>query len=263
MSAGCSEPLAELRARVAALASASALRRVARELGRDSRRGAHALARGCRRRAGEIERECRRFARLFALRERLYADGASHIAGVDEVGVGPLAGPVVAAAVVLGERPRLPGLDDSKRLGREARERLAREIYAQAIAVGVAEVSVSDIDRHNIYQASLIAMRLAVEALDPQPDHVLVDARHIPGIESAQTAIVGGDGLDASIAAASIVAKVHRDAIMARLDREYPGYGFSRHKGYATREHLSALRRLGPTPVHRRSFTPVLQLPLF
>jgi ribonuclease HII len=262
VSAGRAEPLAELRARVAALASASALRRLAHELGRDSRRGAGALANGCRRRAGQIEREQRRFARLLALRQRLFAGGARRVAGVDEVGVGPLAGPVVAAAVVLPERPRLPGLDDSKRLSRAARERLAREIHAQAIAVSVAEVSVSEIDRHNIYQASLIAMRLAVEALDPQPDHVLVDARHIPGISPAQTAIVGGDGLDASIAAASIVAKVYRDALMARLDREYPGYGFSRHKGYGTREHLSALRRLGATPVHRRSFAPVLQLAL-
>ena len=262
MSEGRTPSLAELRVRVAALASASALRRVARQLGRDSRRGAHTLASRCRRRAAEIERECRRFARLLALRERLFADGACRVAGVDEVGVGPLAGPVVAAAVVLPQRPRLPGLDDSKRLSREARERLAREIYAQAIAVSVAEVSISEIDRRNIYQAGLLAMRQAVEALDPQPDHVLVDARHIPGISSAQTAIVGGDGLDASIAAASIVAKVHRDAIMARLDREYPGYGFGRHMGYGTREHLSALRRLGATPVHRRSFAPVLQLQL-
>ena len=256
------EPLAELRVRVAALASASALRRIARQLGRDSRRGALTLASRCRGRAAELERERRRFARLLALRERLFAGGACCVAGVDEVGVGPLAGPVVAAAVVLPLFPRLPGLDDSKRLGPLARERLAREIHAQAIAVAVAEVSVIEIDRRNIYQAGLLAMRQAVEALDPQPDHVLVDARHIPGISSAQTAIVGGDGCDASIAAASIVAKVHRDAIMARLDREYPGYGFGRHMGYGTREHLSALRRLGATPVHRRSFAPVLQLPL-
>jgi len=259
---GRAPPLADLRARVAALVSAAALRRAARELGHDRRVGALSLAGRCQGRAAEIEREARRFARLLALRKRLFAAGARCVAGVDEVGVGPLAGPVVAAAVVLPERPRLPGLDDSKRLSRAVRERLADEIRAQAIAVSVAEVSVDEIDRHNIYQASLIAMRLAVDALDPQPDHVLVDARHIPGISSAQTAIVGGDGLDASIAAASIVAKVHRDAIMARLDCEYPGYGFSRHMGYGTREHLSALRRLGATPVHRRSFAPVLQLPL-
>jgi ribonuclease HII len=256
------EPLSALRARVLGLVSASALRRIARELGRDSRRGARSLVHSCQRRAGEIEREQRRFARLLALRARLLAQGACHVAGVDEVGVGPLAGPVVAAAVVLPRRPRLPGLDDSKRLGRAARERLAQEIYAQAIGVAVGEASVAEVDLHNIYHASLLAMRRAVEALDPRPDHVLVDARHIPGIASAQTAIVGGDGCDASIAAASIVAKVHRDALMARLDREYPGYGFARHMGYGTREHLAALRRLGASPAHRRSFAPVQQLPL-
>jgi ribonuclease HII len=127
----------------------------------------------------------------------------------------------------------------------------------------VAEVWVDEIDRRNIYQASLLAMQRAVEALAPRPDHVLVDARRIPGIDTVQTSIVGGDGLDASIAAASIVAKVHRDAIMARLDAEYPGYGFARHMGYATREHLRALRRLGACPIHRRSFVSVSQLPLF
>jgi ribonuclease HII len=255
------ESLAELRARVEALLSARALRGAARELARDRRVGARSLAGRCRGRAAGIEREARRFARLLALRKRLIAAGALCVAGVDEVGVGPLAGPVVAAAVVLPERPRLPGLDDSKRLSRDARERLALEIHAQAIAVAVAEVSVEEIDRRNIYQASLLAMQQAVAALDPQPDHVLVDARRIPGIASAQTAIVGGDGLDASIAAASIVAKVHRDAIMARLDEQYPGYGFGRHMGYGTPEHLSALQRLGATPIHRRSFAPVFQLP--
>jgi len=254
--------LAELRARAEALASASQLRRIASLLAGDRRAGARALATRCRRRAAELERENRHFARLLALRERLFAEGMRRVAGVDEVGVGPLAGPVVAAAVVLPARPRLPGLDDSKRLPRETRERLAAEIWAQAEGVSVAEVWVDEIDRHNIYQASLLAMRKAVDGLAPRPDHVLVDARHIPGIESPQTPIVGGDGLDASIAAASIVAKVHRDAIMARLDGEYPGYGFGRHMGYATAEHLRALRRLGACPIHRRSFTPVLQLPL-
>jgi ribonuclease HII len=257
------DSIAELRARAEALASASQLRRIASLLAGDRRAGARALATRCRRRAGELEREARRFARLLTLREQLFAGGLRRVAGVDEVGVGPLAGPVVAAAVVLPERPRLPGLDDSKRLPRETRERLAREIAAQAEGVAVAEVWVDEIDRRNIYQASLLAMRKAVEALHPPPDHVLVDARHIPDIEWPQTPIVGGDGLDASIAAASIVAKVHRDAIMARLDGEYPGYGFGRHMGYATAEHLRALRRLGACPIHRRSFTPVFQLPLF
>jgi ribonuclease HII len=262
VSAACDEPLATLRLRAGALASASQLRRVALALAGDGRAGARALAVRCRRRAAEIERESRRFSRLLALRERLFAAGARRVAGVDEVGVGPLAGPVVAAAVMLPVRPLLPGLDDSKRLAREPRERLAEQIRAQALAVSVAEVWVDEIDRRNIYQASLLAMRRAVEGLALQPDHVLVDARRIPGIEAAQTSIVGGDGLDASIAAASIVAKVHRDALMARLDGEYPGYGFARHMGYATREHLHALRRLGACPIHRRSFAPVSQLAL-
>lgn len=257
------ESIAELRMRTDALTSASQLRRIAGALAGDRRAGARALATRCRRRAAEIEREGRRLSRLLALRERLFSEGAQRVAGVDEVGVGPLAGPVVAAAVVLPGRPLLPGLDDSKRLPRELRERLAEQIHAQAVCIAVAEVWVDEIDRRNIYQASLLAMRKAVEALAPQPDHVLVDARRIPGIDAVQTSIVGGDGLDASIAAASIVAKVHRDAIMARLDGEYPGYGFARHMGYATREHLHALRRLGACPIHRRSFMPVAQLPLF
>lgn len=254
------DSLAALRSRAEALASASQLRRIAAELTGDRRVGARALAARCRKRAAEIEREARRMERLLARRERLFTEGARCVAGVDEVGVGPLAGPVVAAAVVLPERPQLPGLDDSKRLAREARERLEALIREQAVAVAVAEVWVDEIDRRNIYQASLLAMRRAVEALAPPPDHVLVDARRIPGIAAVQTPIVGGDALDASIAAASIVAKVHRDAIMARLDGEYPGYGFARHMGYATREHLHALRRLGACPVHRRSFAPVSQL---
>jgi len=255
--------LAALRVRALALGSAAALRRLAHDLEGDPRAGALALAARCRERASEIEREGRRMARLFALRARLASEGARVVAGVDEVGVGPLAGPVVAAAVVLPARPRLPGLDDSKRLTRLVRERLAAAILEQAEGFALAEVWVEEIDRRNIYQASLLAMRRAVDGLARRPDHVLVDARRIPGIDVAQTPIVGGDGLDASIAAASVIAKVHRDAIMRRLDREYPGYGFRRHMGYATREHLRALRRLGPSPMHRRSFMPVAQMPLF
>jgi ribonuclease HII len=185
------------------------------------------------------------------------------VAGVDEVGMGPLAGPIVAAAVVLRERVALPGLDDSKRVLRADRERLAGEIRGQALAVGVAEVWPDEIARRNVYRAGLEAMRRAVLALGVAPDHVLVDARTIPGIEAPQTPLVGGDARDGSIAAASIVAKVHRDAIMVQLDREFPGYGFALHKGYATASHLAALRERGPCPVHRRSFAPVSQPTLF
>jgi ribonuclease HII len=256
-------PLAELRRRAREMEAARDLARLLRALRGDPRAGALALADSLERRLAEARRERRRVAALFALRRRLLAAGARAVAGVDEVGMGPLAGPVVAAAVVLPARVDLPGLDDSKRLLPGERERLAAAIRAQAVAVGVAEVWPEEIDRRNVYRAGLEAMRRAVLALDVAPDHVLVDARTIPAIAAAQTALVGGDARDGSIAAASIVAKVHRDAIMRRLDGEYPGYGFAAHKGYATASHLLALRLRGPTPVHRRSFAAVFQPSLF
>ena len=165
--------------------------------------------------------------------------------------------PVVACAVVLPTRVELPGLDDSKRVARAARERLARQIREQALAIGIGAVAPAEIDRINVLQASLEAMRRAVAALEIAPDHLLVDARTIPDLGVPQTALVHGDARDGSIAAASIVAKVHRDAIMAGLDDEQPGYGFRRNQGYPTAEHLAVLRRIGPSPVHRLSFGPV------
>jgi ribonuclease HII len=250
--------LEQLAARLAAARSRPALHRLAASLRGDDRCGARALLRGCERQLAER----RRLARLFARRERLRGAGARFVAGVDEVGVGPLAGPVVAAAVVLGDDVDLPGLDDSKCLTAAMRERLAREIRERAVAWAVAEVEAAEVDRLNVYRAALEAMRRAVLGLAVVPDHLLVDARRIPGVDPPQTALVDGDACDGSIAAASIVAKVHRDALMQRLDRRFPGYGFARHKGYATREHLRALHALGPCGVHRRSFAPVLQLPL-
>lgn len=210
-----------------------------------------------RRRTPTAEQEAARLATLFARRATLRAAGARFVAGVDEVGVGPLAGPVVAAAVVLPDDVFLPGLDDSKRLSPRARARLALEIRACALAVSVSEVDAAEVDRRNPYQASLLAMASAVAGLQLRPHHVLVDARVLPGLDVPQTAIVHGDALDGSIAAASIVAKVHRDGLMERLDRVHPGYGFAAHKGYGTAAHLAALRRLGPCPVHRASFAPV------
>jgi ribonuclease HII len=254
------EPLASLRARLGSAADDVDLRRIAEALRADPRRGARALAGAAERRLRAREDERRRLADLFALRRRLLAEGARAVAGVDEVGVGPLAGPVVACAVVLPERVDLPGLNDSKRLAPARREELAARIRSQALGLALAAVSPEEIDALDIYRASLEAMRRAVLALDPQPEHLLVDARRIPGVDAPQTAIVHGDALDGSIAAASIVAKVHRDALMDRLDRRFPGYGFERHKGYPTPEHLEALRRLGPTPEHRRSFGPVAAL---
>jgi ribonuclease HII len=251
------ESLASLRARAQEPLTEAERSALLDALRRDSRRGARdlALRMDRRKRAEEAERE--RLARLFDRRRELFERGARLVAGVDEVGMGPLAGPVVAVALILPERVDLPGLKDSKQLGRPVRERLAARIREQAVACAAGKVHPRDIDRLNIYQAGLEAMRRAVAALAVKPDHVLVDARTIPGVAASQTAIVGGDASDGTIAAASIVAKVHRDAIMRHLDSRYPGYGFGRHMGYGTQQHLEALRRLGPSPAHRHSFAPV------
>jgi ribonuclease HII len=254
---------AQLREQIALGVAPAIETRWLRLLEHDPRAGARALVAVLERRREERRRELRRVARLFALRRQLFAGGARIVAGVDEVGVGPLAGPLVAAAVVLPSRVRLPGLDDSKQLSAEQREALDAAIRSQAIAVCVAELSSQEVDRLNTRGASLEAMRRAVTGLAATPDHVLVDAFTIPAIVFPQTPIVGGDARDGSIAAASIVAKVYRDARMRELDERYPGYGFARHKGYSTRDHFAALARLGPCPEHRRSFTPVSQLPLF
>jgi ribonuclease HII len=259
---GDAPPLAALAARAREAADdPGALVGLLRTLRGDPRAGAAALAERVARRLAAARAERARVAQLFALRRRLRRQGTLRIAGVDEVGMGPLAGPVVAAAVVLPDRVALPGLDDSKRLSAPLRERLAAAIHAQAEAVAIGEVWPAELDRLNVHRAGLEAMRRAVAQLDPAPDHLLVDARTVPGVDCGQTALVGGDARDGSIAAASIVAKVHRDALMRRLDAEHPGYGFARHMGYPTRDHLEALRRLGPSPLHRRSFAPCAQLP--
>ncbi len=180
------------------------------------------------------------------------------VCGLDEVGRGPLAGPVVAAAVVLDPQRPIDGLADSKTLTPARREALAAEIRAHALAWALGRAEVEEIDRINILQASLAAMRRAVEALPIEVDHALVDGNRIPdGLPCSAEAIVGGDGREPAIAAASIIAKVSRDQEMVALDRRYPGYGFASHKGYPTRAHLEALRTLGACPIHRRSFAPV------
>ncbi len=179
------------------------------------------------------------------------------VAGVDEAGRGPLAGAVVAAAVILDPLRPIAGLKDSKTLSASRREVLAREIRERASAWAIASASVAEIDELNILQASLLAMHRAVAALDPQPAYVLVDGNRLPRWPYAAQAVVRGDARVQSIAAASILAKVQRDQALTALDVEYPGYGFARHKGYPTAEHLEALRALGVTPAHRRSFAPV------
>jgi len=181
----------------------------------------------------------------------------SVVCGVDEAGRGPLAGPVFAAAVILGDPPPVEGLADSKKLTARRRDRLAEAIREHAVCWAVASASVQEIDRINILQASLLAMRRAVMALRLQPASILVDGLHVPAVAMPARAIVRGDALVPAISAASILAKTARDAQMLQLHAAYPDYGFDRHKGYGTALHMAALRRLGPTPEHRQSFSPV------
>ncbi len=247
--------LAELRQRFGGAAPASDASLAA--LRADPRRGARELAGllGRRRERGEAER--RRLDALWDEQWALRPPGSRRTAGVDEVGMGPLAGPVVAAAVILPEGVHLDGLRDSKRLTPAARERLAAKVWSAALAVSIGVTSRAEIDRINIYQAGLLAMRRAVLGLRPGADGVLVDARRIPGLDLPQRALVGGDDRVPSISAASVVAKVYRDTLMCALDSRHPGYGFAQNRGYGTAEHLDALERLGPSAAHRRSFAPV------
>jgi ribonuclease HII len=180
-----------------------------------------------------------------------------HVCGVDEAGRGPLAGPVFAACVILHRRDPIDGLADSKVLTHERREELAIQIRARAVAWAVASATVEEIDTINILRASLLAMRRAIEQLVIEPHEVLVDGLHCPEIRYPSRAIVDGDALVAEISAASILAKVARDAVMVEMHALYPDYGFAQHKGYSTRQHIEALQRHGVCPIHRRSFAPV------
>jgi len=184
-------------------------------------------------------------------------DTSGLVAGVDEAGRGPLAGPVVAAAVILDELKPIAGLNDSKKLTEKRREKLYDEILAKALCCSIAEASVQEIDNLNILQATLLAMRRAVDGLRLKPVKVLVDGNRLPVLDVRAEAIVQGDALVPAISAASILAKVHRDRLCAQLHAQYPVYGFDRHKGYGTAIHLQALSEHGPTPWHRMSFAPV------
>lgn len=199
---------------------------------------------------------------LLAHERRLWAEGAALLAGLDEAGAGPLAGPVTAACVVLdpAQLERLLGVDDSKKLSPERRAALAAAIRGTAKAWAVAEASVEEIDRLNIRQAGLLAMKRALDEVTAQlgpVDHLLVDARQVPGTAVPQLELIKGDAQSLSIAAASILAKVARDEVMVAAGAEYPAFGFERHKGYGTADHLAALAAHGLTPLHRRSFAPV------
>ena len=179
------------------------------------------------------------------------------VCGIDEAGRGPLAGPVCAAAVILDKKRQIRGLTDSKQLTEERRDVLAARIKERAVAWGIGWASVEEIDTVNIRQANFLAMRRAFDALSVRPTHALVDGNDPPPIHARITCIIGGDALEACISAASILAKTARDAHMVELCAQYPGYGFSQHKGYSVAAHLEALKRLGPSPIHRRSFRPV------
>jgi ribonuclease HII len=198
----------------------------------------------------------------WTLEEAARGRGALRIAGLDEVGRGPLFGPVVAAAVILPRGFSLSGLTDSKKLSEKKRNDFDREIRANAVAWAIAAVDAETIDRINIRQASLLAMRRAVQQLPLGPDFLLIDGRDTIDWDCPQQAVIRGDGASFSIAAASVLAKVHRDRLLVEFDREFPGYGLAQHKGYPCPAHLAALARLGPTPLHRKSYRPVVQAAL-
>jgi len=221
----------------------------------DTRQGAHQLAKRIRARYRSNRSEGQRLHSLLRFEIDLWSQGYSFVAGVDEAGMAPLAGPVVAGAVILPRNYKLRGLNDSKKiLDHEMREELAAQIKQDAVCWSFGFAEVEEIDKINIYHAGLLAMQRAVEGLTCVPDFVLVDARRIPHCSSPQRGIIRGDALSASIAAASIIAKTTRDAHMLELDQLYAGYGFASHKGYPTPEHCKALKELGALPIHRRSF---------
>jgi ribonuclease HII len=223
----------------------------------DARAGARAILNAIARRRFDNRSEGQRLRKLLRYETSLWAAGIVRVAGVDEAGMSPLAGPVAAAAVMFTPGSRIPGIDDSKKLDAAERDRLAAEIRQAALSYAVSFAEVDEIDTINIYWAGMLAMRRAVEALPLSPQHLLIDARRIRDVHIPQRPIVKGDCKSQSIAAASILAKTARDLRMQRLDKQYPGYGFAKHKGYPVREHLLALNRLGASPVHRRSFAPV------
>ena len=226
------------------------------ELEQDSRSG---VIQAIAKRKREIQKridEDERLEKMLAYEKELYAQGMDLIAGVDEVGRGPLAGPVVAAAVILPKGCKIPGLNDSKKIPKSKHKEIYEAVLQNAIAIGIGVKDNQVIDQVNIYEATKLAMMEAIGQLEPQPQHLLIDAMRLD-LPISQTSIIKGDANSLSIAAASIVAKVTRDQMMEEFDKEYPGYDFAKNAGYGTTNHLAGLHRLGVTPIHRRSFEPV------
>ena len=226
------------------------------ELEQDSRSG---VIQAIEKRKREIQKrldEDERLEGMLAYEKECYARGMELIAGVDEVGRGPLAGPVVAAAVILPKACKIPGLNDSKKIPKSKHKEIYEAVLQNAIAIGIGIKDNHVIDQVNIYEATKLAMMEAIGQLEPQPQHLLIDAMKLD-LPIPQTSIIKGDANSLSIAAASIVAKVTRDQMMEEFDREYPGYDFAQNAGYGTAKHLAGLDKLGVTPIHRRSFEPV------
>ncbi|MCO7126010.1 ribonuclease HII [Sporolactobacillus shoreicorticis] len=222
----------------------------------DARIGVRRLLRKWEERKAYFQKLIVKYHQMNRFEDELKNEGARCIAGIDEAGRGPLAGPVVAACVVLKSDAMIPGINDSKQLSVGKREYLYERICESADAFGVGIVSAHEIDKINIYQAAKKAMILAIEKMDRVPDHLLIDAMELP-LDIPQTSLIKGDARSNSIAAASILAKVTRDRLMCDLDRIYPGYDFSKHKGYGTQAHLQAIERLGTCPEHRMTFAPL------
>ena len=227
---------------------------VIRALAGDPRGGAQKLVRFCRERQAEWDQERGRLLRMYGYERQIWTMGYRLIAGLDEAGRGPLAGPVVAAAVVLPGEILLAGLEDARRLWPRRRQALFEGLQPRAARIGIGMVPPEGIDESNVLLATYKAMAAAVQDLKVQSDYLLIDTYHLPGVTQPQSPVVGGDAVSCSIAAASVVAKVKRDAYMLEMDQVYPQYGFAHHKGYGTAEHRAALERYGPCPIHRKSF---------
>lgn len=230
-----------------------------KECEQDTRKGVQILLQRWKKKKAEEKALEEQFKEMSQFEKVLYKRGFKCIAGVDEVGRGPLAGPVVAAAVILPHNAYLPGLNDSKKLSEQKREELFQQITDCAISIGIGIIPSQVIDDVNIYQATKQAMKKALLGLSVKPDHLLVDAMEIP-MDIPQTSIIKGDAKSVSIAASSIIAKVTRDRLMVRLGHDYPQYGFEKHMGYGTAYHLDALKKYGVTSEHRRSFAPIREL---
>ena len=232
------------------------------ELIADGRAGVQAAISKRKRELQKQVEEDLRLEKMLAYEKELYAQGIQLIAGVDEVGRGPLAGPVVAAAVILPENCKIPGLNDSKKIPKSKHQAIYQAVLDQALSVGIGVKDNQVIDQVNIYEATKLAMLEAIQELDQQPQHLLIDAMKLD-LPISQTSIIKGDANSLSIAAASIVAKVTRDQMMVAYDQEYPGYDFGQNAGYGTTKHLEGLEKYGVTPIHRRSFEPTKSMTNF